>query len=155
MGVSGDKRAVVLDRHPLWVDAMVRLLDEAGVEVVSKGTDPDEAVAAVEELRPDVLVAGVSGGSAADVACVRRAQEAYPELKSIVMAEQADPEAVETAFAAGAAIYCVKTAEREDLASAIRQAFQHSVYVATGDRYQTGQLAAVRSKAACSRFDPA
>jgi DNA-binding NarL/FixJ family response regulator len=123
---------------------MARLLDEAGVEVVSKGTDLDAAVAAVEEFRPDVLIAGVSSGSAAEVACVRRAQEAHPELKSIVMAEQADPEAVETAFAAGAAIYCVKTAEREDLASAIRQAFQHSIYVATGDRYQTSPLSAVQ-----------
>ena len=136
MRVSGDKKsAVVLDRHPLWVEAMVRLLDEAGVEVVAKGTDPDDAVAAIEEFHPDVLVAGVSSGSAAEVDCVRRAQGAYPELKSIVMAEQADPEAVETAFAAGASIYCVKTAEREDLASAIRQAFRHSIYVATSDRH--------------------
>lgn len=143
MRVSGDKRAVVLDRHPLWVEAMTRLLDEAGVEVVSKGTDPDEAVAAVEEFRPDVLVAGVSGGTAAEVACVRRARDAHPELKSIVMAEQADPESVEAAFAAGASIYCVKTAEREDLASAIRQAFQHSIYVAAGDRYQAGPVSPV------------
>ena len=152
MRVSGDKRAVVLDQHPLWVEAMTRLLDEAGVEVVSKGTDPDEAVAAVEEFRPDVLVAGVSGGTAAEVACVRRARDAHPELKSIAMAEDADPESVEAAFAAGASIYCVKTAEREDLASAIRQAFQHSIYVAAGDRYQAGPcLAGAGDEGACKR----
>jgi DNA-binding NarL/FixJ family response regulator len=144
MRVVGGKTAVVLDRHPLWVEAMSRLLDEAGVEVVAKATNADQAVAAVEEFHPDVLVAGVTGGSPAEVACVRRAQDAHPELKSVVMAEQADPEAVETAFAAGASIYCVKTAEREDLASAIRQAFQHSIYVATGDRHQAHPVPTVQ-----------
>jgi DNA-binding NarL/FixJ family response regulator len=131
-----DKTAVVLDRHPLWVEAMTRLLDEAGVCVVAKARDADQAVAAVEEFRPDILVAGVSGGSPAEIACIRRAKDAHPELKSVVMAEEASPESVESAFAAGASIYCVKTAERDDLASAIRQAFRHSIYVAPGDRHQ-------------------
>jgi DNA-binding NarL/FixJ family response regulator len=99
---------------------MTRLLAEAGVNVVAKARDADSAVAAVEEYRPDILVAGVSGGSPAELACIRRAKDAHPELKSVVMAEEASPESVESAFAAGASIYCVKTAERDDLASAIR-----------------------------------
>ena len=36
-----------------------------------------------------MLVAGVSGGSATEVACVRRAQDAHPELKSVVMGDDA------------------------------------------------------------------
>ena len=60
---SGETTAVVLDRHPLWVEAMAQLLKESGVEVVAKATDPDQAVAAVEEFRPDVLVAGLTGES--------------------------------------------------------------------------------------------
>jgi len=132
----GERTAVVLDRHPLWVEAMSRLLSEAGVEVVAKASDGEQAVAAVEEFRPDVLIAGVTGAGAAEVAFVRRAQDAHPELKSVVMGDEATPESVETAFAAGASIYCVKTAEREDLTSAVRQAFRHSIFVSTGDRYQ-------------------
>ena len=42
-----------------------------------------------------------------------------------------DRQSVEAAFAAGASIYCVRTAERGDLASAVRQAFEHSIYVAS------------------------
>ena len=130
----GKQTAVVLDRHPLWVEAMTQLLKESGVEVVAKATDPDQAVAAVEEFRPDVLVAGLTGIRQLIVDCVRRAKEAHPELKSVVMADEASPEAAERAFAAGASIYCVKTAEREDLSSAIRQAFRHSIYVASAGR---------------------
>jgi DNA-binding NarL/FixJ family response regulator len=37
---------------------------------------------------------------------------------------------IDSALAAGAAAYVVKTAHPEDLASAIRQAFSHSVYLA-------------------------
>src|SRR4051794_23831911 len=115
MREHGDRTAVVLDRHPLWVEAMSRLLRETGVEVVAEATDPDQAIAAVEQFRPDVLVAGLTNGNLADVECVRRAKEAYPELKSVVMASEEDPEAIESAFAAGASIFCVKTAERDDL----------------------------------------
>jgi DNA-binding NarL/FixJ family response regulator len=113
---------------------MTQLLQEAGVEVVAKATDADQAVAAVEQFRPDVLVAGLDRANASEVECIRRAKEAHPELKAVVMADEASAEAAESAFAAGASIYCVKTAERDDLASAIRQAFRHSIYVATNAR---------------------
>ncbi len=131
---SGQRTAVVLDRHPLWVEAMAELVKEIGVEVVVRATDINEAVAAVEEHRPDLLVAGLGGSSMSDVEFVRRAKDAYPELKPVVMAEDDSPEAAERAFAAGAAIYCVKTAERDDLSAAIRQAFSHSIFVAAAPR---------------------
>lgn len=134
MRVQGERTAVVLDRHPLWVEAMSSVLEEQGVRVVARATVADQAVAAVQEFFPDVLVAGVAG---AELECVRRAKDSYPELKSVVMADEASPEAAESAFKAGASIYCVKTAGREDLASAIRQAFLHSIYVATGQRERT------------------
>src|SRR4051794_27634474 len=108
MREQGERTAVVLDKHPLWVEAMSRLLQESGVEVVAEATNADQAVAAVEEFRPDLLVAGLSGGSPAEVDFVRRARDAYPELKSVVMAADEDPVAIESAFAAGASICCVK-----------------------------------------------
>jgi DNA-binding NarL/FixJ family response regulator len=130
MREPGNRTAVVLDRHPLWVEAMSRLLQETGVEVVAETTTSDQAVAAVEEFRPDILVAGLAGGGLEEVECIRRAKETYPELKSVVMAADEDPLAIESAFSAGASICCVKTAERADLASAIRQAFHRSIHVA-------------------------
>ena len=64
---------------------------------------------------------------------LRRAREAHPGVKLVVVGEGGEPENVEAAFSAGASIYCVRTAERGDLASAIRQAFQPSIYVAGTD----------------------
>src|SRR6266576_1438406 len=85
-GVRG-KTAVVLDRHPLWLEAMVDLLEGEGVEVVARASDSDTAVAMVGEHRPDVLVAGLDFGgsdpSAGD--CIRHARDSYPDVKPVVV----------------------------------------------------------------------
>jgi DNA-binding NarL/FixJ family response regulator len=131
MGEANDRSGVILDRHPLWLDALDRLLVGVGVEVVGKATEGDEAIALIEEHRPDVFIAGIDPDSSDQVACIRRASESHPSLKSIVVADNTEPEAINAAFAAGAAVYCAKTILQEDLASAIRQAFKRSIYIAT------------------------
>ena len=115
----------------MWLDAMDKLLQGVGIEVVGRATDGGEAVAMVEERRPDILIAGIDASDAEQVACIRQAKEAHPGLKSVVVADNTETESIEAVFAAGASIYCVKTAEQDDLASAIRQAFQRSIYIAT------------------------
>ena len=60
----------------------------------------------------------------------RRAKDAHPELKAIVLGDSTDADTIEPVFEAGASVYCVKTADCEDLGLAVRQAFQRSVYFA-------------------------
>jgi two-component system response regulator DevR len=125
---------VVLDRHPLWLEAFEQLLERVGIQVVGKTTSVEEALVLVEEHRPDVLITGAESvrGDVDDIACLREAREIHPALKLIVVSAQDDAQRVEAAFAAGASAYCVKTAQPDDLASAIRQSFDHSVYLAKG-----------------------
>jgi DNA-binding NarL/FixJ family response regulator len=127
------RTAVLLDPHPLWLDAMQDLLADVGVEVLGRATNVNDAVALIGENRPDLLIAGLDCSSQDEegVMGLRRAREADPGVKAVVVGDGNDPESVEAAFAAGASIYCVRTAERGDLASAIRQAFEHSIYVAS------------------------
>ena len=54
-----DRSAVILDRHPLWLDAMDKLLREVGFEVVGQATDGDTAFDLIAEHRPDAFIAGV------------------------------------------------------------------------------------------------
>jgi DNA-binding NarL/FixJ family response regulator len=133
----GERSAVILDRHPLWLDAMDQLVAGVGVEVVGRTTDGEEAFSLIEEHRPDMFIAGIDAASD-QVAFVRRAKQAQPELRAIVVSDESDVDAIETAFSAGASIYCVKTAEQEDLASAIRQVFERSIYIADGGAYEAG-----------------
>ena len=115
----------------MWLDAMEKLVVGLGIDVVGRATDGDAAVVLVEEFRPDVLIAGLDLGNSDHVSCIRRANQAHPTLRSVVVADSDEPETVGMAFAAGAAAYCVKTAEQEDLVSAIRQVFERSIYLAS------------------------
>jgi DNA-binding NarL/FixJ family response regulator len=126
-----ERSGVILDRHPLWLDAMDQLLAGVGFEVVGHATDGDEAVDLIDEFRPDVFIAGVDAAMGEQLACVRKATRRHPDLKSIVVSGNAAFEAIDAAFAAGACAYCVKTARQEDLASAIRQVFERSIYLVT------------------------
>jgi len=129
----GEKSAVILDKHPLWLNAMRSLVADMGVNVVGAATDCDGAVSMVETERPDVLIAGIDPLNAGEIATVRRAKDVYAGVRSIVVADSAEDDAIRAAFAAGASVYCLKTAEQQDLAAAIRQTFSRSIYIAAED----------------------
>jgi DNA-binding NarL/FixJ family response regulator len=132
MRESGERTAVVLDEQPLWLEAMEQLLRRVGVSIVGKTTEPEEALDLVEENRPDILLVdfGVSDGDLDAVECVRKAKEVHPELKTVVLSATDQPQHIASAFAAGASVYCVKTAAQDDLMAGIRQAFAASIYLA-------------------------
>jgi DNA-binding NarL/FixJ family response regulator len=125
-----NRSAVILDRHPIWLDAMSAVLEGVGVEVVGRAVDSGEAMRLVGEHSPDLLVAGLELSDDEQAECLRRAKEAWRGLKVIVVAGSTDRSSIGAQFAAGASVYCVRTAEPEDLAFAVRQAFQRSVYIA-------------------------
>jgi DNA-binding NarL/FixJ family response regulator len=124
------RRAVLMDPHPLWLDAVGEVLSNVGLDVVASASTPAEALAALEEHRPSLFVCALLiGDDAADgIACVRQAASLHPDLKIVVLTMEEDPQYIEAAFAAGAVAYVFKTAEPDDLAAAVRQSFEHSVY---------------------------
>ncbi|HZR95634.1 MAG TPA: response regulator transcription factor [Gaiellaceae bacterium] len=122
---------MILDRHPMWVQAFGQLLNRVGVEVLGHTTDPDELVSLIETHRPDILVIELSStNEQRGVSDVRNALEASPDLRVIVVSERADLETIEALFAEGACAYCTKAAAPDDFAAAIRQSFHRSVYLA-------------------------
>jgi DNA-binding NarL/FixJ family response regulator len=121
----------VLDQHPLWLDGVERVLEQIGIRVVGKATSPEIALDLVEDERPDVLVTSIemSGSDMDGIACLRRARERVPGLKAIVVSMYQDAEHIDAALEAGAEAYVLKTAHPNDIAAAIRQSFEHSVYM--------------------------
>jgi DNA-binding NarL/FixJ family response regulator len=131
-GASERRTAVLLDQHPIWLDAVEQVLARVDVEVVGKTTSPAGAVGLIEDRRPDLLIADVATpqGEMDGLTCVRKARDRVPPLMAIVLSDRDDPEHIEEALGAGAAAYVLKTAHPDDLASAVRQAFGHSIYLA-------------------------
>jgi DNA-binding NarL/FixJ family response regulator len=118
---NAEKTAVLLDRHPLWLEALERLLDQVGVKVVGKTTSPGEALELVEETRPTVLVTEYDSleKSEEGLGALRRLSAHDSDVHAVVLGTYDDAAHIDAAFAAGASVYCVKTAEPDDLAAAI------------------------------------
>ena len=127
------RTAVTVARHPLWLDALGQLLTRVGVTVAGHTTSPSTGLALVEETEPDLLIVEVeaSDGELDGWQCLRRAHERHPDVKVIAVADAADERSVDAAFAAGASAFCSKAADPEDFAAAVRQSFDHSIYLAT------------------------
>jgi len=67
--------------------------------------------------------------------CLRNALARQPALKAVVVSATDDPELIEAALTGGAVAYVLKRAEPEDLASAIRQVFSRSLYLAGAEAF--------------------
>ena len=131
MGEVRTRSAVIVDRYPLWLDALGRLLAQSGVEVLGSARRTEDGLALVEEHRPDLLVLGIGENEEEDWHDpVRELHVRLPSLRTVVVSARADEETIEHAFAAGIAAFCVKSAAPEDLAVAIRQPFDQTIHLA-------------------------
>jgi two-component system response regulator DevR len=132
--VSGtpQQSGVICDSHPMWLDAVEQVLRRIAIHVIGKTTSTSEALSMVKEHTPDVLITELESGPGdlSGLVLIERARAATPSVRSIVLSMHADSQVIDAALAAGASAYVVKTAHPEDLASAVRQAFSHSVYLA-------------------------
>jgi DNA-binding NarL/FixJ family response regulator len=133
---NGAHTAVVLDEHPLWLEAVEGVLNGVGISVAGKATSPSQALTLVEENCPDLLVAQLPGsdGDGDGASFLAKVRQLVPHLRTIVLSAHADPHCIDAALDAGAAAYVVKTTHPDDLASAVRQSFNHSVYLAGAAR---------------------
>jgi DNA-binding NarL/FixJ family response regulator len=132
MDGSPERSAVILGRHPLWLEALDGLLRRVGVSEVRRASTCAAAASLVAEIDADLFVTDVDFGDEAGEAWyfIRKVSESRPSTKTVVVSESAHGGAVEAAFAAGAAAYCTKAASADDIAVAIRQSFESSIFLA-------------------------
>ena len=124
------RRAVLLDPHPLWLDALERVLTGIGVAVIGRTTEASAALDLIAAEQPELLIAELvdSNGASSSLDVLAEARQRQPDLKIVVLSVASDPERINAAFARGALAYVVKTAQPQDVASAVRQAFEHSIF---------------------------
>jgi DNA-binding NarL/FixJ family response regulator len=126
------RSVVLLDQHPLWLDAIEQVLTRHGMQVVGKATSPEEALEVLMRTHPYAFVAeiGLQYPEMDGVTCIREARKAMPSLRLIVLSAAEDRQLIDAAFAAGALAYIVKKAHPDDVGAAIRQTFDLSIFFA-------------------------
>ena len=135
------RTAVILDAHPLWLDAVEGVLERLDLDVVGKTSSFAEGHDLVADTRPDVLLLEPfdNAGREPGLQLMKHAQEIHPELKTIVLSDSHETDSVDAAFAAGACAYVFKSSHPEDLASVIRQVFDVSIFLAQTHRPAPGE----------------
>jgi DNA-binding NarL/FixJ family response regulator len=145
------RTAVIVDEHPLWLDAVEHVLHQVPVDVLGKATSLDEATRLIEEVSPDLLVVEITmaGPDTTGFLWLPEVCARFRNLKAIVLSASEDPSHIADALAGGAVAYVVKKAHPEDLAVAVRQVYEHSIYLPR----PLDSVPRVASPAPIGRFD--
>jgi DNA-binding NarL/FixJ family response regulator len=146
--MSAPRSAILLDPHPLWLEAVQRVLERAGVHVAAKATRLDLALELVSELNPDLFVAELIDGQGRLEAAetIRSVRERSPGVRVIALSAVSDPEQIDRALSAGAVAYVIKTVRSEDFASVVRHAFEPSLFFPSRQRAVKGESPAPSSE---------
>jgi DNA-binding NarL/FixJ family response regulator len=125
------RAAILVDEHPLWLDAVEQILTTVPVDVVGKATSLEEASQLIEELQPDLVVVETSMASSeqSGLSWLADARKQFPDSAVIVLSSSGDSSDIAAALSLGAVAYVVKKAHPDDLAVAVRQVYEHSIYL--------------------------
>ena len=132
MVTLGERRSgIILDSQPLWLDAFEGVMRDVGVDVVEKTTDVSRAMEYLDEHQLDLFVLDFEIQGSTDGADVlREALRRSPAVNVLVIVPHDQAAAVDDALLAGASAVLERTAERDDIAAAVRQIFQPAFFLA-------------------------
>jgi DNA-binding NarL/FixJ family response regulator len=143
---------VAYSAYPIWLEGLGQVVTDAGVGAVYLTVELSEVVDAVAEMEADLLViAGPQEALSEMLLAIRQSRGRRPELRVVLMSTADTTESIEAIFAAGASAYLLPSANPGDVAAAIRQAFQPSIYLrpvqeaTTGTHEPAGEVASARS----------
>jgi DNA-binding NarL/FixJ family response regulator len=140
-------RVVVVEDHPLYRQAVVRLVDGIeGWSVVGEYADAESALERMPAADLVVLDLGLPGMGG--LAAVAQFKEANPAVVVVVLTMSEEPAAVAAAMRAGAQGYLVKGSEPEDIERAL-------VSAARGQAVFGAQVATAALHHASGRAAPA
>jgi DNA-binding NarL/FixJ family response regulator len=104
------------------------LADAGDVEIVGEVTEGDQVLATVARTKPDVVLLDIRLPKLDGLMCLDLIRKRHPKVRVVMLSVFSDPEHIEKALQRGADGYVVKTVDPDDLASALRQVAEQTVF---------------------------
>jgi DNA-binding NarL/FixJ family response regulator len=136
-------RAVVADDHPAVLRSVCDVLIDAGVDVVGRASNGEEAAAKIEATRPAVAIVDVRMPRLTGIEVASQVSRTAPETAVILYTAYGDRALLSEALDAGVRGFVLKEAPLQDLTRAVDMVAGGVVYV---DPVLAGVLASAESE---------
>ena len=123
-------RVLLADDHPMMLEGLKKLL-EPSCDVVGRVTDGRALLAAVERLRPDLVVTDISMPDLDGLEATHRLRAAHPGVRVLILSIHTEHSWVNAAFEAGASGYLTKTSAPEEIECAVRDVLEGQLFVSS------------------------
>jgi len=123
-------RVLLVDDHAVvrtGLRTFFDLLDD--IEVIGEAENGLEAVDIVDQLIPDVVLMDIVMPQLDGIGAITRIKAAHPEVQLVALTSFIEEEKVTAALEAGASGFILKDAEADDVAAAIRAAYNDEVHL--------------------------
>jgi two-component system invasion response regulator UvrY len=128
-------KVLVVDDHKLVRTGTCRLLaDEEGIEIIGQAASGEDAITAVRDQQPDIVLMDVNMPGIGGLEATRRCLRVDPELKIIVVTIYDQEPYPSQLMGIGASGYLTKRADVHEMVRAIRK-------VMAGQRYLSDEIA--------------
>lgn len=118
-------RVFIADDHPIVRRGIRDLLEtEADIQVVGEAANGHEAVAAVSEIQPDIVLMDLVMPVMDGLEAIRQIKNNLPHIQILVLTSFTTDDKVFPAIKAGALGYLIKDTAPEDLVRAIHQVYR-------------------------------
>ena len=115
-----NERVLVVDDHPLTLEALTSLLEQHGFDVAGQANDGAEAIQMAGKLHPDLVLLDLTMPGVDGLSALPGIREAAPDTEVVVLTASGTEENLLAAIRAGAAGYLLKTESPERIASFLR-----------------------------------
>lgn len=136
-------KVLLADDHPLVIAGIRRTLERTeDIEIVGEARTAQELIELIDRRRPQLVLTDLRMTGANGTECIEKIRATWPEIKVVVLSACDDRASIESALAAGASAYIVKSVEPVDIASVLRQTCGSSaVFHAAGPQQIVGRAA--------------
>jgi two-component system response regulator DesR len=118
-------RVVLAEDQAMVLGALAALLEtDTGIKVVASVSNGAEALRAIAEHKPDILVTDIEMPEMTGLTVAAEVRERFPKTKVVILTTFARPGYLRRALDAGALGYLLKDRPAAELAEAVRRAAQ-------------------------------